>query len=185
MTQQDMKETILKAAATMIRSRGYNGVSFREIADAVGVRSASVHYHFATKEALGAAVARRYTEDFLAALGPAGEAPGTAAAVQARLHGMARRSLVEDRLMCLCGMLGAEVADLPDDVAAETRAFFERSIAWTEAALAGTQWGQAAGPQACRRLALSTLATSEGALILARSLGDIGVFEEIDLPEPR
>ena len=184
MTVQDMKETILKTAATMIRSRGYNGFSFREIADAVGVKSASVHYHFPTKEALGAAVARRYTEDFLTALGPVDEAPLEVEAVQARLHGQARRSLVEENLMCLCGMLGAEVADLPYDVVAETRRFFERSVAWAEAALARTTWGQGVDAFARRRLALSTLAASEGALILARSLGDMGVFDQVDLPRP-
>lgn len=184
MTVQDMKETILKTAATMIRSRGYNGFSFREIAEAVGVKSASVHYHFPTKEALGAAVARRYTENFLTALGPLDEAPLEVAAVQARLHGLSRHSLVEQNLMCLCGMLGAEVADLPGDVADETRRFFERTVAWLEAALARTTWGQGVDAAARRRLALSTLAASEGALILARSLGATAVFDEVDLPRP-
>lgn len=184
MTTQDMKETILKAAEKMIRSRGYNGFSFREIADAVGVKSASVHYHFPTKGALGAAVARRYTDDFLSALGPVDEAPMDAVGVQKRLHDLSRRSMVDENLMCLCGMLGAEVADLPGEVAAEVRVFFERSVAWTEAALARTEWGTRVGQTRRRKLALSTLATSEGALVLARSMGDISVFDEIDLPAP-
>lgn len=185
MTTQDMKETILKVAEQMIRSRGYNGFSFREIANVVGVKSASVHYHFPTKAALGAAVARRYTDDFLAALGPVDEAPIDVVGVQERLHGLARRSLIEENLMCLCGMLGAEVADLPEEVATEAGVFFERSIAWMEAALARTEWGMGVGHAPLRRLALSTLATSEGALILARSMGDMTVFDDIDLPTPR
>ena len=63
---------ILDAAETMIQSQGYNGFSFREIADQVGIKSASVHYHFPTKADLGAAVARRYTDRFLDQLPPAG-----------------------------------------------------------------------------------------------------------------
>ena len=38
------------------------GFSFRELAADVGVKSSSVHYHFPTKEALAAAVIRRWAE---------------------------------------------------------------------------------------------------------------------------
>ncbi|WP_345191535.1 TetR/AcrR family transcriptional regulator, partial [Gluconacetobacter tumulicola] len=44
-------------------ARSYNVLSFREIAKAVGIKNASMHYHFPTKGDLGAALARRYTED--------------------------------------------------------------------------------------------------------------------------
>ncbi|SHK89739.1 transcriptional regulator, TetR family [Roseovarius marisflavi] len=183
MTAQDMKHRILETADAMIRNRGYNGVSFREIADAVGVKSASVHYHFPTKGALGAAVARRYTATFMAALGPVEEAPKSATAAQDRLHALTRASLVEENLMCLCGMLGAEIADLPPEVVAETRRFFEETIGWLIGAFEQSDW--AASASARRTLALGTLATSEGALILARTLGDVSVFDNIDLPRPQ
>jgi TetR/AcrR family transcriptional repressor of nem operon len=39
------------------------------LANEVGIKSASVHYHFPTKEDLGAELAKRYTENFLSALG--------------------------------------------------------------------------------------------------------------------
>ena len=41
-----MRETILDAAEKRIRSVGYNAFSFRDLADDVGIRSASIHYHF-------------------------------------------------------------------------------------------------------------------------------------------
>lgn len=41
---------ILDAAAELFASRGYAATSTRLIADAVGVRQASLYYHFATKE---------------------------------------------------------------------------------------------------------------------------------------
>ncbi|WP_157628311.1 helix-turn-helix domain-containing protein, partial [Ensifer sp. BR816] len=46
----------MDAAEERIRRAGYSGFSFREIAADVGVKSASVHYHFPTKERLAAAV---------------------------------------------------------------------------------------------------------------------------------
>lgn len=184
MPAQPMRDTILDAAEPMIRSRGYNGFSFRDIADAVGVKSASVHYHFPTKGALGQAVARRYTDRFLQALGPAEGAPGTVEGVQAKMQALARHSLVDEDLMCLCGILGAEVADLPPEVAQEARAFFERNTDWLMQALAGTGWGRTAPDAARRRVALTTLAAMEGALLVARAMGDSAAFEQVDMPKP-
>ena len=70
-------EQILDAAEKMARIGGYHGFSFREIAKDVGIKAASVHYHFPGKQDLGAAIAKRYTERFLESLG-APDDPGAA-----------------------------------------------------------------------------------------------------------
>jgi AcrR family transcriptional regulator len=46
------REEILDAAAELFTSRGYAATSTRMIADAVGIRQASLYYHFASKEEL-------------------------------------------------------------------------------------------------------------------------------------
>jgi TetR/AcrR family transcriptional repressor of nem operon len=46
-----------------VQARGYNALSFREIAKDVGIKSASIHYYFPTKGDLGVALAKRYTDD--------------------------------------------------------------------------------------------------------------------------
>jgi AcrR family transcriptional regulator len=46
------REEILDAAAELFTSRGYAATSTRTIADAVGIRQASLYYHFTSKEAL-------------------------------------------------------------------------------------------------------------------------------------
>lgn len=51
------KEQIIETAAMMVRTRGCNGFSTRQLADEVGISSASLHHHFATKDDLIAAVA--------------------------------------------------------------------------------------------------------------------------------
>ena len=57
---EDTSERILDAAQAMAQKRGYNGVSYRDISQVVGVRTASIHYHFASKEILFTALAERY-----------------------------------------------------------------------------------------------------------------------------
>ncbi len=70
-----MRERILAAAERRIRTAGYNAVSFREIGAEVGVKSASVHYHFTQKQDLSAALVRRYTQNFTAKLGQISTTP--------------------------------------------------------------------------------------------------------------
>src|SRR4029450_10261971 len=58
------KERIMEAARLTVQDLGYSGLSFRELAKDVGIKSASIHYYFATKGELGAALASRYTAHY-------------------------------------------------------------------------------------------------------------------------
>ncbi|WP_376087446.1 TetR/AcrR family transcriptional regulator [Roseomonas sp. CCTCC AB2023176] len=151
-------DEILDAAERRIREAGYNGFSFRDLAADVGIRSASVHHHFPTKAALAAAVARRYADRFLAALEP--EPPDR---IVAAWRAAFRHALREDGRMCLCGVLGAEAGALPPEVAAEARRFFQRGAE----CLAGNTPDDG----------LRILATLEGAMLVARTLGDPDAFD--------
>ena len=166
-------EEILDVAERMARTGGYNGFSFREIAKEVGIKSASVHYHFPGKEELGVAVARRYTDRFLGGLGAPDAAGAEPEALLKRFVAAYRSSLVDDGLMCLCGMFGAEIAYLPEAVGQEAKHFFEANAAWLETVLRRKGESEAEA----RRGALAMIATLEGALILARSLGEVAVFD--------
>ncbi len=64
---------ILDAAERFARQAGYNGFSFRDVAAEVGIKSASVHYHFPTTGDLGAALAGRYADRFFERLGAASD----------------------------------------------------------------------------------------------------------------
>ena len=50
------KTKIMDTAEGFIVQGGYNAFSFRDIAEAVGIKSASVHYHYPTKADLVSAV---------------------------------------------------------------------------------------------------------------------------------
>jgi len=63
-----MRERILSAAEKRVRTVGFNAVSFRDLANDVGVKSSSVHYHFPQKEDLGEQLVKRYSERFQARL---------------------------------------------------------------------------------------------------------------------
>jgi TetR/AcrR family transcriptional repressor of nem operon len=182
-------EEILNSAERLARRRGYNGFSFRDLAEEVGIKSASVHYHFPTKANLGAAVAQRYTERFIAGLGDPDDPGAGPRALLERYVDAFRRALVRDRQMCLCGMLGAEVESLPPEVASEVRTFFELNVEWLAAVLSrraggapGTgvpEDGVPGDRTMAERQALTILAMLEGALVVARTMRRDEVFDRI------
>lgn len=60
----DTKGEILKTTERLIITKGYNGFSYQDISDAIGIKKASIHYHFKTKEDLGAAFVQMFHDRF-------------------------------------------------------------------------------------------------------------------------
>lgn len=157
----DRRSAIMDVAERLIRAHGYNGFSFREIADEIGIKSASVHYHFPTKADLAAAVAKRYRERFVDALVKA-EAQGVGKIEAWR--SLFQNALNQDGLMCLCGILAAEGNSLPTEVAKEAQAFLKFGVESLDEAAPGR--------------GLAILSQLEGAMLIARSAADTSVFQD-------
>lgn len=122
----------------MIRAGGYNGFSFREIAGAVGIKSASVHHHFPTKEALALEVARQYNDSFFSALGEPAPA-GSDARTQLNLYcEVFRNAFRSSGRACLCGVLSNEAEQLPESVRTLVVEFVAANVSWLEQALEQT-----------------------------------------------
>lgn len=56
------KGQIIQLADNLIRKKGYNAFSFYDISKAVGIKTASIHYHFPVKSDLGVAVIEQHIE---------------------------------------------------------------------------------------------------------------------------
>ncbi|MEM6653524.1 MAG: TetR/AcrR family transcriptional regulator [Pseudomonadota bacterium] len=155
------RDEIMDVAERLIRAHGYSGFSFREVAKEVGIKSASVHYHFPTKPDLAAAVAKRYRERFAEALEAEEQRSTTRIKAWRTLF---HDALKRDGLMCLCGVLATEGASLPPQVAGEARAFMEFGIASLNQSRPGE--------------GVRILSQLEGAMLIARSAGDPRVFAQ-------
>jgi TetR/AcrR family transcriptional repressor of nem operon len=172
----NVKEAILEAGRRAAQSRGYGGLNFRELAKEVGIKGASIHYHFPTKADLGAAVARRYWESSDAALEALWEQYPDPTEWLRHYPDTFRQSLENDNRICLCSFMSAEHDDLPQPVKAEVQAFSEVNVKWlTKAVLAAT----GIGTPASERRARSIFAAVAGAQLMARSRADISVFDTL------
>ncbi|MCL2201080.1 MAG: TetR/AcrR family transcriptional regulator [Oscillospiraceae bacterium] len=61
-SEHNTRSKILRSAADMFSERGYEAVTIREIAKAVGINSASIYYHFPSKEDILYSLYRVYAQ---------------------------------------------------------------------------------------------------------------------------
>ncbi|MEM9146936.1 MAG: TetR/AcrR family transcriptional regulator [Pseudomonadota bacterium] len=166
-------DEILDAAERLVRRAGYAAVSTRAVAEAVGIRAASLHHHYPTKSDLGEALAARYTDRFLEELGSPDAARHHPEGPIALYCDAFRQSYKRDGALCLCGVLGAEVQSLPTPVADQARVFFKRNLNWLTEAL------RRPGKPPPHRDAVRILASLEGAMMMASALEDASVLDTV------
>ncbi|KQT58650.1 TetR family transcriptional regulator [Methylobacterium sp. Leaf456] len=167
---RDTRASLLSEAEILVRGRGYSGFSYADLAEAVGIRKASIHHHFRTKEDLAGALITAYAARYDAALADIlAESPDGVARIEA--YGRLYLGGVEQGLGCLCAALAVELETLPEALRRQIAAFFEGHIAWLERVLAeGVADGSVRagiGPPSHARMVVATL---EGALLLERFL---------------
>jgi TetR/AcrR family transcriptional repressor of nem operon len=167
---------VLDVAERLLQVQGYNGFSYGDVAEELGITRAALHYHYKGKGELGEALILRYAERFGAALA---ELDRTAPDAVAKLTGYAElyADVLERQRMCLCGMLAAEYQTLPDGMRREVCAFFELNTVWLTAVMEqGREEGTlrfAGPPQDAAAMMLGGL---EGAMLICRMDGDVGRF---------
>ena len=175
----DTAQRILDIAERLVQTRGFNGFSYADIAGALALTKASLHYHFPTKAELGTRLIARYEHGFLEVLG---EIDRTAADPRQKLARYAKiyADVLRNNRMCLCGMLAAEYATLPRPMKDEMRHFFDENERWLVAVLEeGRRTGTLKFSGSSLDVARALVGSLEGAMMLARSYGDLARFETV------
>lgn len=107
------REILLSVAEEQIGARGLSGVSFGDLAKAIGIRKASVHHHFASKDVMIVALVERFRSAYATALAGLDAAHGDAAARLCAFIMMRRKVLTGSRHRHLPLALMADRAELP------------------------------------------------------------------------
>lgn len=170
------REAILEAAKKSAQAHGYSGLNFRDLAATVGIKSASIHYHFPTKADLGAAVAQRYWQDTAAALQTLQSENQDPLECLRHYPAIFRRSLQSENRLCLCSYMAAEYDDLPEPVKAEVHTFADINVAWLTELL---QLAGVVSAQKSEKRARAIYAAIAGAQLVARSRADIALYDAL------
>jgi TetR/AcrR family transcriptional repressor of nem operon len=170
------KEAILAAARRTAQAHGYSGLNFRDLADEVGIKAASIYHHFPSKADLGAAVARRYWENTAADLDSMLAETSDPVRSLHQYPDIFRKSLEADNRMCLCSFMSAEYDDLPEAVKKEVQTFADVNVAWLSKVLSAAAVVNSGESEQRARAIFAAVA---GAQLMARSRSDISLFDSL------
>lgn len=170
-------QQILDMAQQLVQTRGFNAFSYGDIAEALHVTKASLHYHFTTKADLGVSLIDRYDRRVQDALREI-DRSGIGAADKIRAYVRIYADVLRDERMCMCGMLAAEFATLPKAMQAALDRYFEQNDRWLTTVL---EEGRAAGALrfsgSAADMAQFLIGSLEGSMMLARSHGGMARFD--------
>jgi TetR/AcrR family transcriptional repressor of nem operon len=174
----DTRISLLNSAEAYVRRRGFDGVSYADLAQDVGIRKASIHYHFPTKGDLSLALIDRYHTVFLNRL-------TALAALEIRASGrllgfvdIYRNATEGGRSLCLCVALSVTQHALPVATRTALARYHQDVAAWLETVFRLAQSdGSVRNVQDPWAEATAALAQVEGAQILARAAGETARFE--------
>jgi TetR/AcrR family transcriptional repressor of nem operon len=171
-------DDILACARSLIVNSGYNGFSYADIANVVGIRKASIHHHFPSKVDLVKAIVTRHreaTEEGVKQLEQ--KVPGSFEQLRAYIQHW--KTCIGDASapFCVCALLGGEMPVLPDEVALEVRAYFRFLAGWLTSVLErGVRQGDLTLAYTPQMEAEAFMATVHGAMLSARAYGDTDIF---------
>ena len=172
MTPGDTRSAILDLAEDLLQSRSFNSFSYQDIADRIGIRKASIHYHFASKEDLGVALVERFrrrNQAWASDLVERNASPEEMLEAYLELHA---GILMQGNKICPQGILGAEFNALPERMKESYKELLEEHQRWLLKVLAkGQANGTFSSETPPEELAILLQAAIQGSLQIARASG--------------
>lgn len=162
----DTRSVLLQKAARHLRKQGYAAFSFADLARECGISKASVHHHFPTKEALGAAVFVNHQQQMAARLQAILDDHPMPRARLIAYAGLFREGFSEG-LLPLCGALAAERDALPPSLRNCAADLFTLELDWLQEVLKDTP--------SPRRAAIALLCALEGGAFVSWGLSDLDI----------
>jgi TetR/AcrR family transcriptional repressor of nem operon len=167
------REQILGVARGLIETRSYLGFSFQDVADAVGIRKASLYHHFPTKEALGIAVIRQATQFFKDWDAARVRTPKDALESYFRIY---RNTLRAGSGMCPAGALAPGWDCINEELRLAVQELRNTQVMWLTGVLGALSPARQKGASVAS-LAAYVFSVCQGALLSARMTGRVDDFD--------
>ncbi|MBM7564864.1 TetR/AcrR family transcriptional regulator [Paenibacillus sacheonensis] len=172
-------ELILDTAQAIVQDVGFNGFSYSHIAEKIGIRTASIHYHFPNKEDLGEALIARYRKNFIAASVQFDNETSNNLE-RLRKFTLMYAEPVQDYCTCLGVMLSTDLGALSGKAGEGLAEFLTANLDWLQRVLEdGQREGQLYFEGDASVQAHLFLASLQGAQLLAKSFRDRSRFDRI------
>lgn len=172
------RDLILLEASNLIQTKSYSGFGFQELADAVGIRKASVYHHFASKEALALELIKKAEEIVAAVFEKAAPLSGIEQ-LRYVVSKMARKIGAGNKIcpgVALIANWDSLPADLRESAARITELYIGKFAAVVDA---GRKDGSIRKGAPSREVAMAIYAGYQGAVILARLSGNTAAYNTV------
>ncbi|ASL46899.1 HTH-type transcriptional repressor NemR [Burkholderia sp. AD24] len=179
-TPSPVRSQILDHAVTLIMLRGYNGFSYRDLSNLVGIKTASIHYYFPSKDDLVLEAVSSYSDEVLSSMNAIGDTLPADAKLSkyTKLFG---KTLGDGDQICLCGMLAADIESLPDDIRQAVQAFFKANERWlTKVLVQGVEEGTLAINGKPENAARALFAAYQGSVLASRLFKTKARLEDVE-----
>ena len=178
MPNTDTKTALLNSAENAARRLGFDGFSYADLAEDVGIRKASIHHHFPSKANLSVALMQRYHENFQEICAEIDASCDTGGAQLAELIKQYKQGSDDGKRICLCASFSASRDSLPPEVVEKISDFRAMVIGWMTLAFEkGGKDGTISGVTHPALEATSTMSLLEGAQLAARAEENPALFE--------
>ncbi|MEX0350780.1 MAG: TetR/AcrR family transcriptional regulator [Paracoccaceae bacterium] len=178
MAASETRTQLMDAAEQQVRHKGADGFSYSDLSRLVGIRKASIHYHFPAKSDLLTAIMARYSKRVMAALeGYTQDLPRADQRLSAFVT-FYRDALQGGTALCLCVAYAVSQDGLSEGTHHEISQFRQAVRDWLEQTFARALAERSiTGVTNPAHEAAATHALVEGAQIAARISGDLTTFD--------
>ena len=179
--RSETAEQILDLAETLIQTRGYSAFSYQDIADSLGIRKASIHYHFPSKADLGVGVVDRYIARFGDALTAIADdqSQSSMTMLDFYVQPYLQFASTPDR-ECLSGALAGEMMALPPKVRERVDHFFRTHQVWpTKILKRGVTRGEFTLAAPASKVARFVFGALQGGLLVKRTTNDMSQINDV------
>jgi TetR/AcrR family transcriptional regulator, transcriptional repressor for nem operon len=179
--RSETAEKILDLAEMLIQTRGCSAFSYQDIADALKIRKASIHYHFESKTDLVVAVIDRYSDRLEKALDQIARDETATSMAMLDHYTAAYTAFAETRdRVCLSGALAGEILALPPALRERVALFFRSHQRWLKRILTrGAARGEFRLSESAEKTARLVFGALQGALLVKRTTGDAAQLRDV------
>lgn len=174
----ETRTLLLDLGERAIRTRGFAGFSYADLARDAGIRKASIHHHFPTKADLGQALIERYADNLASALEDIAQSAQSGGEAFHTAIALYRQTTEDGGAACLCAALATDTALLSETAQSALRSTNEASRQWfADVLMRGASDGSIALGFDADTQAAAVLAQLQGAQLLAKAAGSARAFD--------
>ena len=171
---------ILNSAEKIIKKRGFNAFSYKDISAEVGVRTSSIHYYFPQKSDLAAELVKRAitrSQEFLKNI-----EEKDLSSID-KLSSFSESFILgsSEKAFCLCGMLISDLETLTQEIQLLLQRYFNTSESWIQKIISqGKSNGEIIDSVNAELFASQYLAALEGGMLISRVKEQSNYLESIN-----